>query len=82
MCSHALILRGLLRVKGARTTLDTHLALTASWNASSSQSRSLCVNSLTSCYERGTNRTRVRPSVVSRETTISSRPDDEEILLL
>lgn len=34
----------------------THLTFTASWNASSSQSSSLCVNSLTSCWKRDRSR--------------------------
>lgn len=35
-----------------RRPQKTHLTFTASWKASSSQSSSLCVNSLTSCWKR------------------------------
>lgn len=57
-----------------RQTLNTHLTLTASWNASSSQSRSLCVNSLTSCYKRGTNCSKLDAILYSGKQRFAIKP--------
>lgn len=60
-----------------RQTLNTHLTLTASWNASSSQSRSLCVNSLTSCYKRGTNCSKLDAILYSGKQRFAFKPTNK-----
>lgn len=65
-----------------KQVLGTHSALTASWNASSSQSRSLCVNSLTSCYKRGINGQELGPTLYSGKWKAAHIPPMTKILSL